>query len=79
LARLFVVDLEFLLFRQDGVLSLGQARRYLSAEAIRHRLAAGRWQRLRRGDVGGHEAAERPLGVRDGGTAVPVVVGTQSP
>jgi very-short-patch-repair endonuclease len=36
-------DLEFLLFRQDGVISRRQALRYLSDKAIRHRLAAGRW------------------------------------
>lgn len=37
-------DLEFLLFRQDGVISRRQALRYLSDKAIRHRLASGRWR-----------------------------------
>ncbi len=36
-------DLEFLLFRQDQVISLRQAQRYLSRSAIRHRLDSGRW------------------------------------
>lgn len=37
-------DLEFLLFRQDGVVSRRQALRHLSDKAIRHRLASGRWR-----------------------------------
>ncbi|WP_173079723.1 hypothetical protein [Phytohabitans rumicis] len=37
-------DLEFLLFRQDGVISRRQALRYMSDKAIRHRLASGRWR-----------------------------------
>ncbi|MGN9912514.1 DUF559 domain-containing protein [Phytohabitans sp. LJ34] len=42
-------DLEFLLFRQDGVISRRQALRYLSAKAIRHRLTTGRWLAAHRG------------------------------
>lgn len=37
-------DLEFLLFRQDHVISRRQALRHLSDKAIRHRLTAGRWR-----------------------------------
>jgi hypothetical protein len=36
-------ELEFLLFRQDGVISRRQALHFLSDKAIRHRLASGRW------------------------------------
>ncbi len=39
---------EFLLFRQDGVLTRGQARAYLSESALRHRVSSGRWRRLHR-------------------------------
>lgn len=42
-------ELEFLLFRQDGVISTRQARRFLSPKAIRHRLASGRWRAAHRG------------------------------
>lgn len=42
-------ELDFLLFRQDGVISTRQARRFLSAKAIRHRLASGRWRPAHRG------------------------------
>jgi hypothetical protein len=42
-------DLEFMLFRQDGVLSVDQARLFYTDAAIAHRLAVGRWQRLHRG------------------------------
>jgi hypothetical protein len=38
------VDLEFLLFLQDGVISRRQALGHLSEAAVRHRLASGRWQ-----------------------------------
>jgi very-short-patch-repair endonuclease len=37
-------DFEFLLFRQDGVVSRRQALRYLSEKAVRHRLTTGRWR-----------------------------------
>ena len=37
-------DLEFLLFRQAGVIARRQAVRFLSPKAIRHRLESGRWQ-----------------------------------
>jgi hypothetical protein len=42
-------DLDLLLFRQDGVLSLAQAKLHLSVDAIRHRVRSGRWQQLHRG------------------------------
>lgn len=42
-------ELEFLLYRQDGVISNRQARRFLSPSAIRHRLASGRWRSAHRG------------------------------
>jgi len=38
-------DLDFLLFRQSGVLSRRQALRYFSAKTVQHRLASGRWRR----------------------------------
>lgn len=34
--------------RQDGVITMTQALRFLSEKAIRHRVASGRWQRLHR-------------------------------
>jgi hypothetical protein len=37
-------DLDFLLFRQSGVISRRQALRHLSEKAVRHRLASGRWR-----------------------------------
>jgi hypothetical protein len=42
-------DLELLAFRQDSVLSLRQARQFLSEETIRHRVASGHWQKMHRG------------------------------
>jgi very-short-patch-repair endonuclease len=41
-------ELEFLLFRQEGVIARRQALRFLSAKAIRHRLASGRWRQAHR-------------------------------
>ncbi|MEV4499084.1 hypothetical protein AB0J84_25735 [Micromonospora arborensis] len=41
-------ELTWLLFHQDDVLSLDQARRHLSAKAIRHRVAAGMWRQVHR-------------------------------
>jgi very-short-patch-repair endonuclease len=41
-------DLDFLLFRQSGVLSRRQALRHLSAKAIQHRLRSGRWRSAHR-------------------------------
>ena len=41
-------DLEFLLFRQSGVLGRAQALRYFSDKAIRHRLVSGQWQAAHR-------------------------------
>jgi hypothetical protein len=42
-------DLDLLLFRQEGVLSLAQAKLHLSVDAVRHRVRSGRWQQLHRG------------------------------
>ncbi len=42
-------DLDLLLFRQDGVLSLAQAKLHLSVDAVRHRVRSGRWRQLHRG------------------------------
>jgi hypothetical protein len=36
-------DLTWLLFRQQSVITLRQARRFFSEPAIRHRLRSGRW------------------------------------
>ncbi|MFG1838748.1 DUF559 domain-containing protein [Micromonospora sp. NPDC049175] len=41
-------ELSWLLFHQEDVLSLAQARRHLSPKAIRHRLATGRWRQVHR-------------------------------
>ncbi|MEU8218211.1 hypothetical protein AB0C47_20810 [Micromonospora taraxaci] len=47
-------ELTWLLFHQDDVLSLDQARRYLSAKAIRHRVAAGMWRQVHRAVLVAH-------------------------
>ncbi|MEH1167873.1 DUF559 domain-containing protein [Micromonospora sp. CPCC 205539] len=36
------------MFRQDAVISLGQAMMFLSAKAIRHRVTIGRWRQVHR-------------------------------
>jgi hypothetical protein len=41
-------ELSWLLFRQEEVLSLGQALRHLSRKAIRHRVETGRWRQVHR-------------------------------
>ncbi|MEJ3748567.1 hypothetical protein WEI85_35465 [Actinomycetes bacterium KLBMP 9797] len=41
-------ELTWLLFRQDGVLSYRQARRFLTEAAVRHRVHTGRWRRVHR-------------------------------
>ncbi|MBL6276727.1 DUF559 domain-containing protein [Micromonospora fiedleri] len=41
-------ELAWLLFHQEQVLSLDQARRYLSPKAIRHRVDVGRWRQVHR-------------------------------
>jgi very-short-patch-repair endonuclease len=38
-----------LLDRQDGVIARWQAQRFLTEQAIRHRIESGRWRRLHRG------------------------------
>lgn len=42
-------ELDFLLFRQDGVLSRPQALRFLTPKAVQHRLESGRWRQCHRG------------------------------
>ncbi len=41
-------ELTWLLFRQEDVISLGQALEHLSRKAIRHRVATGRWRQVHR-------------------------------
>ncbi|GIJ23435.1 endonuclease domain-containing protein [Micromonospora lutea] len=41
-------ELTWLLFHQEQVLSLDQARLHLSPKAIRHRVTSGRWQQVHR-------------------------------
>ncbi|SCE76325.1 DUF559 domain-containing protein [Micromonospora chokoriensis] len=41
-------ELTWLLFHQDDVVSLDQARRHLSPKAIRHRVATGKWRQVHR-------------------------------
>ncbi|MEU4367506.1 DUF559 domain-containing protein [Micromonospora chersina] len=47
-------ELVRLLFRQDDVISLGQAREHLTRRAIRHRLATGRWRQVHRAVLVAH-------------------------
>ncbi|WFE38011.1 DUF559 domain-containing protein [Micromonospora sp. WMMD998] len=49
-------ELTWLLFRQDDVLSLGQAQAqaHLTRKAIRHRVATGRWRRAHRAVLVAH-------------------------
>ncbi|MET7875907.1 DUF559 domain-containing protein [Micromonospora profundi] len=41
-------ELSWLLFHQEEVLSLDQARQHLTPKAIRHRVASGRWRQVHR-------------------------------
>jgi very-short-patch-repair endonuclease len=41
-------ELELLLFRQDGVLSWRQARRFMTDKAARNQIDSGRWRRVHR-------------------------------
>ncbi|WBB73268.1 DUF559 domain-containing protein [Micromonospora sp. WMMD1128] len=47
-------ELTWLLFRQDDVLSLGQALAHLTRKAIRHRVATGRWRQAHRAVLVAH-------------------------
>ncbi|KAB1913537.1 DUF559 domain-containing protein [Micromonospora sp. AMSO31t] len=47
-------ELTWLLFRQDDVISLGQAREHLTRKAIRHRVATGRWRQVHRAVLVAH-------------------------
>ncbi|MEU9824801.1 DUF559 domain-containing protein [Micromonospora chersina] len=47
-------ELTWLLFRQEDVISLAQAREHLTRKAIRHRVATGRWRRAHRGILVAH-------------------------
>ncbi|MFG2166117.1 DUF559 domain-containing protein [Micromonospora chersina] len=42
-------ELSWVLFRQEDVLSAGQARRFLSEKTVRHRVVTGRWRQVHRG------------------------------
>ncbi|WP_262283304.1 endonuclease domain-containing protein [Micromonospora sp. MA102] len=52
-------ELTWLLFRQEDVISLAQAREHLTSKAIRHRVAAGRWRRAHRAVLVAHNG---PIG-----------------
>ncbi|MBQ1042063.1 DUF559 domain-containing protein [Micromonospora sp. C32] len=47
-------ELTWLLFRQEDVLSLQQARAHLTRRAIRHRVATGRWRQAHRAVLVAH-------------------------
>jgi len=51
-----------LLHRQAGIITRGQALDHLSAKAIEHRLATGRWRRIHHGVYATHTG---PLGFRE--------------
>ncbi|MEV0425302.1 DUF559 domain-containing protein [Micromonospora sp. NPDC050495] len=57
-------ELTWLLFRQEDVISLGQASRYLSRKAIRHRVATGRWRQAHRAVFVAHNGPIGPAQVR---------------
>jgi hypothetical protein len=49
-------DLDWLLFRQDSVLSRRQAIRLMSVSRLRHQVASGRWSMPHRGVYVAHNA-----------------------
>ncbi|GAB3947922.1 DUF559 domain-containing protein [Micromonospora vulcania] len=53
-------QLASLLFRQEAVISLGQALGFLSAKAIRHRVATGRWRQVHRAVFVTHSGQVNP-------------------
>lgn len=52
--RYLTDELAELLTRQDSIVSLGQATRYLSRAAVRHLVSSGRWRRVQRGVMCAH-------------------------
>ncbi|MEU4477064.1 hypothetical protein AB0F68_03195 [Micromonospora sp. NPDC023966] len=57
-------ELTWLLFRQDDVLSLAQARQHLTRKAIRHRVATGRWHQVHRAVLVAHNGPVAPAQLR---------------
>ncbi|GAA1768634.1 type IV toxin-antitoxin system AbiEi family antitoxin domain-containing protein [Luedemannella helvata] len=55
-----VVGLALLLARQAGVLTTGQAARFVSRGAVRHRVRSGRWQQPHPGIVVAHSGPINP-------------------
>ncbi|MDG9672626.1 hypothetical protein [Micromonospora sp. DH14] len=53
-------ELTWLLFHQDDVVSLDQARRHLSTKAIRHRVATGKWRQVHRAVFVAHNGPVSP-------------------
>ncbi|MEU6075858.1 DUF559 domain-containing protein [Micromonospora sp. NPDC047074] len=53
-------ELTWLLFRQDDVISLDQARCHLSSKAIRHRVATQRWRQVHRAVFVAHNGPVGP-------------------
>jgi hypothetical protein len=49
-------ELDWLLFRQDNVISHRQAVRFMSVSRLRHQVAAGRWSMPHRGVYVAHNA-----------------------
>ncbi|MCZ7472795.1 hypothetical protein [Micromonospora sp. WMMC273] len=57
-------ELTWLLFRQEDVLSLQQARVHLTRRAIRHRVATGRWRQAHRAVLVAHNGPVGPAQLR---------------
>ncbi|MGY4895070.1 DUF559 domain-containing protein [Micromonospora aurantiaca (nom. illeg.)] len=57
-------ELTWLLFRQDDVLSLQQARAHLTRRAIRHRVTTGRWRQAHRAVLVAHNGPVGPAQLR---------------
>lgn len=57
-------ELTWLLFHQEDVLSLAQARHFLSPKAIRHRVATRRWRQVHRGIFVTHNGPIGPAHLR---------------
>lgn len=57
-------ELTWLLFRQEDVLSLQQARAHLTRKAIRHRVTTGRWRQAHRAVLVAHNGPVGPAQLR---------------
>lgn len=57
-------ELTWLLFRQEDVLSLQQARAHLTRKAIRHRVTTGRWRQAHRAVLVAHNGPVGPVQLR---------------